>query len=354
MNNLKINETPVRTSKSFRINNIIIEDLELPKKTEEFKNVTVSELGSKITISSNADKADLKYGLGDLLTEQVNKESNYQAKIVVDSKTNKEVTIDFKIDNTNPNLVENIEIVANEDTNSTVILKYETVEDVNAFHNGLIRAKARKNAALNIVIVNFMNELSNNFIAVQNEFEENAKINYCIIDFGGKNSVTNYYSNILGDNADNQLNTIYLGKNEQRFDLNYIAELYGKKSNVDIEVQGALKDNAKKNFKGTIDFKKGSKKATGNENENCMLLSDKAKSIALPMLLCSEEEVEGNHSSSAGKIGEKELFYIMSRGFKLKEAMKLMVRAKFNKILETVKNKELKQEILDKIDERLN
>ena len=63
-----------------------------------------------------------------------------------------------------------------------------------------------------------------------------------------------------------------------------------------------------------------------------MLLSDKAKSIALPMLLCSEEEVEGNHSSSAGKIGEKELFYIMSRGFELKEAMKLLVRAKFNKI----------------------
>ena len=54
--------------------------------------------------------------------------------------------------------------------------------------------------------------------------------------------------------------------------MNYIAELYGEKSNIDIEVQGALKDNAKKNFKGTIDFKKGCKKATGNENENCMLL----------------------------------------------------------------------------------
>ena len=38
------------------------------------------------------------------------------------------------------------------------------------------------------------------------------------------------------------------------------------------------------------------------------LLSDKAKSIALPMLLCSEEEVEGNHSSAAGKVGEKKLF----------------------------------------------
>ena len=199
-----------------------------------------------------------------------------------------------------------------------------------------------------------MNTKSNNFLAIENEFEENAKINYTIIDFGGKHSITNYYSNLQGDNCDNQLNTIYLGKEKQVFDLNYIGELRGKKSNIDIEVQGALKDTSKKHFKGTIDFKKGCKKATGNENEACMLLSDAAKSIALPMLLCSEEEVEGNHSSSAGKIGEKELFYIMSRGFELKEAMKLMVRARFNKILENIKNVELKDEILKEIDIRLD
>ncbi|MCR5145992.1 MAG: SufD family Fe-S cluster assembly protein [Clostridia bacterium] len=351
MSNLKINETPVRTSKSFKINNITIEDLEFPEKLEEFKNVTVSEISSKITISSDADKTELKYGLGDELKNQAN---NYKANIIVDSKTHKEVQIDFKIDKANPNLAENIEITANEGTKSTIILKYETIEDVHAYHNAVIQAKAKKNAVLNIIIVNLLNKLSNNFMTIQNEFEEDSKINYCIIDFGGKNSVTNYYSNISGDRADNKLNTIYLGKNEQRFDLNYIAELYGKKSNIDIEVQGALKDNAKKNFKGTIDFKKGCKKATGNENENCMLLSDKAKSIALPMLLCSEEEVEGNHSSAAGKIGEKELFYIMSRGFELKEAMKLMVRAKFNKILENVKNEELKQKIIEEIDKRLD
>ncbi|MBR3720124.1 MAG: SufD family Fe-S cluster assembly protein [Clostridia bacterium] len=354
MSNLKLNETPVRTSKSFRINNIKIEDLDIPEHLEEFKNVTVSEMGSKITISSEVNKADLKYGLGDIFTNQVNEESNYKANIVVDCKTHKEVEIDFELDKTNPNLAETIKITSNEDTKSTIILKYETIEDVKAYHNAIIRAKAKKNATLNIIIVNLMNELSNNFMAIQNEFEEDSRINYCIIDFGGKNSVTNYYSNISGDRADNRLNTIYIGKNEQRFDLNYIAELYGKKSNIDIEVQGALKGNSKKNFKGTIDFKKGCKKATGNENENCMLLSDKAKSIALPMLLCSEEEVEGNHSSSAGKIGEKELFYIMSRGFELKEAMKLLVRAKFNKILENVKNEELKETILEEIDKRLD
>jgi Fe-S cluster assembly scaffold protein SufB len=138
------------------------------------------------------------------------------------------------------------------------------------------------------------------------------------------------------------------------FDLNYIAHLRGEKSNVDIEVQGALNDEAKKHFKGTIDFKKGAKKSSGNENEACMLLSNKAKSTSLPMLLCSEDDVEGNHSCSAGKIGEKELFYIMSRGFKLKEALKLMVRAKFNKILENIDDEKLREEILFNIDKKID
>lgn len=88
----------------------------------------------------------------------------------------------------------------------------------------------------------------------------------------------------------------------------------GQKSFVDIDVQGALKENAKKNFKGTIDFKKGCKKAKGNENEFCMLLSEKAKSLALPMLLCTEDDVEGNHSTASGKVDEEQLFYIMTRG----------------------------------------
>ena len=67
-----------------------------------------------------------------------------------------------------------------------------------------------------------------------------------------------------------------------------------------------IKDNSKKNFKGTINFIKGAKKAKGNENEYCMLLSDTAKSLALPMLLCTEDDVEGNHSTATGKADKEE------------------------------------------------
>lgn len=354
MENLVLNETPVRTSKNFNINNIQFYNIDIPKKIDEFKNVDISELGLKVTINQDLDKFGLKYGLNEFLTNQVNEQANFKSNIVIDSKNNKDIQIDFKFDNDNKCLVDAMNIIANESTKSTVIVKYSSDKDVEAYHNGIIKAMVKKDAVLNVIVVNFMNEVSNNFLSIENEIHDNARINFYIIDFGGKNTITNYYSNIKGIESDSRLNTLYIGKDEQLIDLNYIGELYGEKSNINIEVQGTLNDVARKHFKGTIDFKKGCKKATGDENENCMLLSDKAKSLALPMLLCSEEDVEGNHSASSGKVTEKELFYIMSRGIKRKDAMKLLVRAKFNKIIEEIKNEDLKTEILEQIDRRID
>ena len=350
---MKLNETPIRTSRNFNINNIKLEDFVIPNEVNDFNNVEIIKESSKVEISDDVSKANLVYGLNEELTNEVNEKANKNLKIVVNRKTENTTRLYFTLDKTNLELIENIEIVAEEDTKATIILKYETEKNLECYHNGILRVNAKKNAKVKVVVVNLLNTLSNNFLAIENVLEENSKVKYTIVDFGGCRSITNYYTDLVGEKSDNELNTIYLGKENQVFDLNYIGELRGEKSNVNIEVQGALKDSAKKHFKGTIDFKKGCKKAVGNENENCMMLSDKARSLALPMLLCSEEDVEGNHSTASGKIGEKELFYIMSRGFTLKEAQKLMVRAKFNKILENVKDEELKEQILQEIDERL-
>ena len=353
-NMLRINETPVRTSKSFNINDINIKEQEIENKFNEFENVEIIGDSSKIKISNDKTPINLKYGLGEELTNQVKNNSNQNYQIIVDSKTNKETIFNFDFDKTNSTLIENIDILANEGTSATFIFKYESPRDLESYHNGIIKLNAKENSNINIIIINLLSNTSINLLSIENKIDKEANVTYTIVDFGGEKTITNCYSNVAGDFAKNNLNTIYLGKDKELLDLNYIAELYGKKSNVNIEVQGALKDKARKNFKGTIDFKTGCKKAVGEENENCMLLSDTAKSIALPMLLCSEEDVEGAHSSSAGKIGEKELFYIMSRGFDLKEAQKLLVRANFNKILENIKNEDLKNLVLANIDYILN
>ena len=154
-----------------------------------------------------------------------------------------------------------------------------------------------------------------------------------------------------GGYSETDFENLYLGKENDVIDINYNMETYGKNSKAYINVQGALTDSAKKNFKGTIDFKEGSKKAIGKENENCILLSKQAKSKSLPMLLCHEEDVEGEHGVSSGKIDEAKLFYIMTKGISYDEARKLIIKANFNDIIKNINNNELENRINEKIDQ---
>ncbi len=72
------------------------------------------------------------------------------------------------------------------------------------------------------------------------------------------------------------------------------------------------------------------------------------------MLLASEEDVEGNHSTVSGKVEKEILFYIMSRGISYKDAVKLIVKSRFNKIIERIQDEEVKNRVISQIDRRLD
>lgn len=345
-----LNETPIRTSKNYGINNIKL-DIELPKRIEEFNSITISGNTTNFKISNEVTKKTLKFGNGKELEKQIFESANQNIKIIPENSGT--LYLDFNLNEENPALVENIEIEPSSNSNSTIVIKYIADDNFKCYHNGAVRVNNKPESKTKIIIINMLNNNSNNFLSFENELSENSKLDYCVVDFGGTLSITNWYANVKGENSEANINTIYLGTENQIFDINYISKLYGKNTKTNIEVQGALKDDAKKNFKGTIDFKKGCKKAKGNENEFCMLLSKKAKSKALPMLLCTEEDVEGNHSTATGKIDKQKLFYLMSRGLSYIDSTKLIVKAKFNNVLETIENEELREEIIKEIDKRL-
>lgn len=80
MENLRLNETPVRTARNFRINNIKLENIEVPEVIPSFENVTIIGDTSKINIDSNTD-TNLVYGLSEELTNQVKTRSKSKNKI---------------------------------------------------------------------------------------------------------------------------------------------------------------------------------------------------------------------------------------------------------------------------------
>lgn len=354
MEDLILNNTPVRTSVNFGMNNIVLKEIQLPQKVSKFNSFNIVNDTTNITINSNSTLKEEKfvYGVGKEIEEI---EKNLKLEINLKKAEEKEKAfIQYNLSEKENTLSNYVKIEAQEYSKGNVILKYNSEDDVKHIAMSNIKIDAKANSDSQLVVLNMLNSNSLNFMSIEANIEENAKLNVVIIDFGGQKSISNYYSNLVGKNSINELDTIYLGDNDRLIDMNYISHLRGEKSDTNIEVQGALKDRAVKNFKGTIDFKQGCTKSKGNENEFCMLLSENAKSKALPMLLCTEEDVEGNHSTASGKVDKSELFYLMSRGISQKEAMKLIVRAKFTPIIEKIEDEDVKKEILDKIDEKLN
>ena len=193
-----------------------------------------------------------------------------------------------------------------------------------------------KRSSGNITFINMLNSNSKSFYALENSLEDFSSIIHTIIDVGSSIKINNVYSEVKGFAAQNSLNTIYFGKDQDLLDYQYYLKNIGEESNNYMNVQGVLQDSSHKKFRGTIDFVKGCSSAIGREQENCVLLSDDCISRSLPQMLCGEENVIGSHGVSSGKVSEEKLFYLMSRGYSKKEAEKVLVMAGFQEILQDV------------------
>ena len=119
----------------------------------------------------------------------------------------------------------------------------------------------------------------------------------------------------------------YLGQKRQTIDMNLTVNHWGQKTTCEINASGALKDDAQKIFRGTIDFKNGSAGSTGSEQETVLLLGDDVVNRTVPLILCAEENVEGTHGATIGALDDDTLFYLESRGFDRDAAERLMARA---------------------------
>ena len=116
--------------------------------------------------------------------------------------------------------------------------------------------------------------------------------------------------------------------NEDKLDINLAALHRGRKTESDISVGAVLRGNSQKTFKGTIDFKNGSSGAKGAEHEAALLLDNRVRNRTVPVILCEEENVEGSHGATVGRLDDKHVFYLRSRGLPEEKIYELMARSR--------------------------
>ena len=92
---IKLNETPVRTSRNFNINNMKLNDINIPEKLKTFNNLKI--IGN-IEISENIENTELTYGIEKNLINQVQNNSNRKIRIDVNQKIENTILLNFKFE----------------------------------------------------------------------------------------------------------------------------------------------------------------------------------------------------------------------------------------------------------------
>lgn len=287
---------------------------------------------------------DRSLGLGYDTYIKTNKNSGYQLWIKKDAP--KQICLHFDQDQ----VIENNTIVVEAYAEATVIISY----DQKMIHHGLTKVIVKEGGKLKLV--KLQNTTRDSVYVDENLIEVDARGSIEVVDFqiGGQRNIVNYEVNLIGYQATANLQSAYLGSNTDGIDISMAVNHYGKKAQSDILGKGVLSGKSKKVFRGTLDFKDGSAQSVGKEEEVVLLLSDDVNADSIPALMCSEDDVIGEHGASIGQVDEDQLFYLMSRGLSENQAKLLIIESAFSEIVETIDVDAVKESLHQWIEEGID
>lgn len=176
--------------------------------------------------------------------------------------------------------------------------------------------------------------------------DDDARVTVRHVVLGGSFTATGLAADLRGDRSRIDIDTSYLGAGADERDFNYIVRHRGKKTECNLDANGVLTGTSKKILRGTIDLMHGAKGAQGNERETVLLANKGVDNKTVPMILCDEDDVAGNHGATIGHVRPEQLFYMGCRGLSEKQAEELFISAKLEDAAITAPDEQMRDNVV--------
>lgn len=152
-----------------------------------------------------------------------------------------------------------------------------------------------------------------------------ATIDWALGQMNDGNTVSENITNLIGDNSESNARAVSVGRGSQI--QNFTAKIihFGKSSEGHILQHGVMKDKATSIFNGIGKIENGASKSNAEQESRVLMLSEKARGDANPILLIEEDDVTAGHAASVGRVDLLQLYYLMSRGITQEEAERLII-----------------------------
>lgn len=175
--------------------------------------------------------------------------------------------------------------------------------------------------------------------------DENSHVSVHTFSFGGKITRNNLNFYQRGEHINSTLKGITLLQGKQHVDHNTLVHHAQPNCESHQDYKGIFSDRSIGVFNGKILVDKIAQKTNAFQQNNNVILNDKAKVNTKPQLEIFADDVRCSHGCTIGQLDEEALFYLRSRGIPKKEAKGLMTYAFANNVLQSVQIPTLKKRI---------
>jgi len=175
--------------------------------------------------------------------------------------------------------------------------------------------------------------------------ERNSNVRVHTFSLGGKlirNNLNFYHK---GEYCDSILKGVTLLEDQQHVDHYTLVDHAAPNCESHQDYKGVFSERSKGVFNGKIHVDQLAQKTNAFQQNNNILIDDKATVNTKPQLEIFADDVKCSHGCTVGQLNEEVLFYLQSRGIPRKEAKALMTYAFANNVLESVELPVLKKRI---------
>ena len=194
-----------------------------------------------------------------------------------------------------------------------------------SLHSAVVEIVAKKGSFVKYTTLQNWSRDVLNLVTKRAHAYEDATVSW--VDFNGGSRLTKKYPSIylLGPRARADIISVAYAGAGQVQDTGGKAIHLARDTTSKIISRSVSKDGGHTAYRGLLHIARGAKNVKSSVRCDAMLIDERSTTATYPYMEIQEDDATVTHEASVGKVGEEQLFYLMSRGISENDALSMVV-----------------------------
>lgn len=194
-----------------------------------------------------------------------------------------------------------------------------------SFHSGVIEIIVKRGARMRYTTIQNWSTNMYNLVTQRAIVYEGATMEWVDANLGSKLTMKYPSCYLVGEGAHGEILSMAFARSGQHHDTGGKVLHFAPNTTSKITSKSISKGRGRASYRGLLKVHKGARNVRSNVVCDALLLDDESRSDTYPYIEIDEDDVTIGHEASVSKIGEEQLFYLMSRGLSEEEATTMVV-----------------------------